>query len=123
MKSTTSNTEAGICLPGEESWDLWKQSSTGWQISQSVPYDQGGPASFKSAGVFGYPVSAAFAVPVRAATSDEELLPDIVDFQLEKQGLKPETPVGKLMDYRTVEREEARTLLLASVLSPEMADN
>ncbi|HWB06122.1 MAG TPA: hypothetical protein VG796_24080 [Verrucomicrobiales bacterium] len=123
MKPTSATTEAGICLPGEESWDLWKQSSTGWQISQSIPFDQGGPASFKAAGVFGYPVSAAFAVPVRAATSDEELLPDIVDFQLEKQGLKPETPVGKLMDYRTVEREDAGTLLLASVLSPEIADD
>ncbi|HEX2749265.1 MAG TPA: hypothetical protein VHM91_14755 [Verrucomicrobiales bacterium] len=123
MKSTSANTEAGICLPGEQSWDLWKQSSSGWQISQSVPMDQGGPASFKTASVFGYPVSAAFAVPVRAATGDDELLPDIIDFQLEKQGLKPETPVGKLMDYRTVEREDSRTLLLASVLSPALADD
>src|SRR6187551_3691958 len=109
MKSTTSNTEDGICLPGEMSWDLWKQSSTGWQISQSVPIDQGGPASFKTASVFGYPVSAAFAVPVRAATGDADLLPDIIEFQLEKQGLKPETPVGNLLDWRTVEREDSRT--------------
>ncbi len=122
MKSTSANTESGICLPGELSWELWKQSSGGWQLAQSIPLEEGGPASFKSASVFGYPVSAAFAVPVRAATSDEELLPDIVDFQLEKQGLKPETPVGKLMDYRTVEREENRTLLLATVLSPAVAD-
>lgn len=123
MKSTTANTEAGICLPGEQTWELWKQSSAGWQLSQSAPAGQGGgPSSFKTASVFGYPVSSAFAVPVRAATGDDELLPDIVEFQLEKQGLKPETPVGKLIDWRTVEREESRTLLLASVLNPKMAD-
>ena len=122
MKSTTANTEAGICLPGEQSWELWKQSAAGWQLSQSIPVG-GGPASFKNASVFGYPVSAAFAVPVRAATGDVDLLPDIVDFQLEKQGLKPEVPVGKLMDWRTVDREETRTLLLASVLNPKIADD
>ena len=124
MKSNGANFEAGICLPGEQSWDLWKQSAAGWQLTQSVSVEQGGgPASFKNASVFGYPVSAAFAVPVRAATGDVDLLPDIVDFQLEKQGLKPDTPVGRLMDYRTVEREDARTLLLASVLNAEIADD
>lgn len=124
MKSNGANTEAGICLPGEKSWELWKQSSAGWQLAQSAPVEQGGgPASFKHASVFGYPVSAAFAVPVRAATGDVDLLPDIVDFQLEKQGLKPETPVGRLMDWRTVEREDTQTLLLASVLNPQIADD
>jgi hypothetical protein len=121
MKSPSANNEAGICLPGEQSWELWKHSSAGWQIAQSVSAEEGATA-FKTAGVFGYPVSAAFAVPVRAATGDSDLLPDIVDFQLEKQGLKPETPVGRLMDYRTVERSENNTLLLASVLNPQAAD-
>ena len=121
MKPTTANTEAGICLPGEQSWELWKQSSTGWQLSQSTPAGAG-PATFKNASVFGYPVSAAFAVPVRAATGDADLLPDIIDFQLEKQGLKPEVPVGNLMDWKTVDREESRTLLLASVLNPKGSD-
>ena len=125
MKSNGANLEAGICLPGEQAWELWKHtSSAGWQLAQSVPIEHGGgPASFKTASVFGYPVSAAFAVPVRASTADAELLPDIVDFQLEKQGLKPETAVGRLMDWRTVEREDARTLLLASVLNAQMADD
>jgi hypothetical protein len=121
MKSPTANTEAGICLPGEQSWELWKHSSAGWQVAQTVPAELGA-AAFKTAGVFGYPVSAAFAVPVRAATGDADLLPDIVDFQLEKQGLKPETPVGRLMDYRTVERSEHNTLVLASVLNAKAAD-
>ena len=124
MKSPSANTEAGICLPGEQSWELWKHGSGGWQLAHAAPAGpEGGPASFKSASVFGYPVSAAFAVPVRAATGDADLLPDIIEFQLEKQGLKPETPVGNLLDWRTVEREDSRTLLLASVLNAQMADD
>ena len=121
MKSPSANTEAGICLPGEQSWELWKYSAEGWQIAQTLPVDEGA-AAFKTAGVFGYPISAAFAVPVRAATGDVDLLPDIVDFQLEKQGLKPDTPVGRLVDYRTVERNETNTLILASVLNAQVAD-
>lgn len=124
MKSPSANTEGGICLPGEQSWELWKHGSSGWQLAHTSPAGaEGGPASFKTASVFGYPVSAAFAVPVRAATGDADLLPDIIEFQLEKQGLKPETPVGNLLDWRTVEREDARTLLLASVLNAQMADD
>jgi len=119
MKPPSANTEAGICLPGELTWELWKHSSGGWQSTQA----ENSPAAFKTAAVFGYPVSAAFAMPIRAATGDEDLLPDIVDFQLEKANLKPETPVGRLMDWRLVEREENRTLLLASVLNAEMADD
>src|SRR5436190_14121163 len=117
MKPPSANTEAGICLPGEQTWELWKHGSNGWQSIQA----ESNPAAFKSAAVFGYPVSAAFAVPIRAATGDEDLLPDIVDFQLEKVNLKPETPVGRLMDWRLVDREENRTLLLASVLNAQMA--
>ncbi len=119
MKPTSAIPEAGICLPGEQSWELWKHSSGGWQSTQT----EDSPGDFKSAGIFGYPVSAAFAVPIRAATGDEDLLPDIVDFQLEKQNMRPETPVGRLMEWRLVEREENRTLVLASVLHPEMADD
>ena len=119
MKPPSANTEAGICLPGEQTWELWKHGSSGWQPVQS----EDSPSAFKTAAVFGYPVNAAFAMPIRAATADEDLLADIVDFQLEKASLKPDTPVGRLMDWRTVDREENRTLVLASVLNSRMADN
>ena len=55
-----------------------------------------GPAAFKTAALFAYPVSSTFAVPIRAATGDTDLLPDLIEIQLEKQGLKPDAPVGCL---------------------------
>lgn len=113
---------ATLCLPGPEAWELWKPSPAGWQrVPGTVPAS--GPAAFKSAALFAYPVSSTFAVPIRAATSDPDLLPDLIGIQLEKQGLKPEVPVGCLMDWHIVDREENQTLVCAAVLNPAIADD
>ncbi len=82
-----------------------------------------GPASFRTASLFAYPVSSTFAVPIRAATGDPDLLPDLIGIQLEKQGLKPEAPVGCLTDWRIVDREENQTLVCAAVLNPALSDD
>lgn len=117
---TTDNTST-LCLPGAESWELWKSSATGWQ-RQPITDPAAGPASFKNATIFAYPVSSAFAVPIRSATGDPDLLPDLIEIQLEKQGLKPDAPVGCLTDWRVVDREENETLIAATVLNPALAD-
>ena len=113
---------ATLCLPGPEAWELWKPSPAGWQrLPGSSPAS--GPAAFKTASLFAYPVSSTFAVPIRAATGDPDLLPDLIGIQLEKQGLKPEVPVGCLMDWHIVDREENQTLVCAAVLNPSLADD
>lgn len=118
---TTDNTST-LCLPGAESWELWKASAGGWQRQPGTD-PAAGPSSFKSATIFAYPVSSAFAVPIRSATGDPDLLPDLIDIQLEKQGLKPDAPVGCLTDWRVVDREENETLIAAAVLNPALADD
>ena len=103
-------------------WELWKPSPAGWQrVPGTVP--AAGPAAFKSAALFAFPVSSTFAVPIRAATGDTDLLPDLIEIQLEKQGLKPDAPVGCLTDWRIVDREENQTLVCAAVLNPSLADD
>lgn len=115
--SSSKKTEATICLPGEDGWEHWKPSGGGYQLSEKVAVADGGsPASFKEIQVYGFPVTAAFAVPIWASTADEELLGSVVDMQLEKLGMRPETIAGKLVDYTVVDREEAQTLTLATVL-------
>ncbi len=123
MKTTANSNENGICLPGEEVWEMWRAGSGGWSRSQAAPADQNSPAAFKGASIFGFPVSSAFAVPLRAATTDPELLPDLVGVQLERQGIPPHVPAGKLNDFRIVERMESQTLILANVLNPQLADD
>lgn len=68
-------------------------------------------------------MSSTFAVPIRAATGDPDLLPDLVGIQLEKQGLKPDVPVGCLTDWHIVDREENQTVVCAAVLNPSLADD
>lgn len=121
-QSPTTDITSTLCLPGAESWELWKASPGGWQ-RQSGADPSAGPSSFKTATIFAYPVSSAFAVPIRSATTDPDLLPDLVDIQLEKQGLKPEVPVGCLTDWRVVDRGEQETLVSASVLNPALSDD
>lgn len=108
---------ATICLPGEDGWEHWKPSADGYKLSEKVALADGGtPASFRDIQVYGFPVTAAFAIPIWASTADEELLGSVVDMQLEKLGMKPETIAGKLVDYAVVDREESQTLTLATVL-------
>lgn len=117
-----SESAATLCFPGQERWELWKASPAGWQRTPGQE-SAAGPASFKSASLFAYPVSSTFAAPIRAATSDTELLPDLIGIQLEKQGLKPDVPVGCLTDWRIVDREENQTIVCAAVLHPSLADD
>lgn len=108
---------ATICLPGEDGWERWKPSGDGYQLSEKVATADGGSAaSFKEIQVYGFPVTAAYAIPIWASTADENLLSSVVDMQLEKLGMRPETIAGKLVDYTVVDREEAQTLTLATVL-------
>ncbi len=114
--------QGAICLPGETGWELWKAGSGGLHLAQSMALEDGGsPAAFKEAQIFGYPVVAAFAVPVWAATADPTLFDGIVQIQLEKQGLFPDNPVGQLVDTKVVEREESQTLLVATVLNEQVS--
>ena len=122
MSASTTDTNSTLCLPGPEAWELWKPTPSGWQrVPGSDPAP--GPGSFKTASIFAFPVSSTFATPIRAATADPELLPALIEIQLEKQGMKPDAPVGCLTDWRIVEREENQTIVCAAVLNPSLSDD
>ena len=114
-------TQTTICIPGETGWELWKQGPAGMHLAQSLSLESGGsPASFKLVDWFGYPVVSSFAVPVWAASSDQEIIDGVVNLQLEKYNLMPSNPVGQLLDTRVVERMEARTLVTATVIDEKV---
>ncbi len=119
MSNVTPTTS--ICIPGEDAWELWKQSPTGMHLAQSMRLENGGsPAAFKAVDCFGYPIISAFAVPVWAASSDPEIIDGVVSLQLEKMSLMPDNPVGQLLDTRIIERGENRTLATATVLDEKI---
>lgn len=91
-------------------------------LAQTMRLDQGGsPAAFKNVDWFAYPVVSAFAVPVWAASGDQEIIDGVVHLQLEKHNLVPDNPVGQLLDIRVVERLPERTLVTATVLNERVA--
>ncbi len=106
-----------ICLPGEDGWELWKQSSSGLVPSQVVSLADGGsPASFTNATVLAYPVRASFTLPTLAQTGDEEMVDAIVSLNLEKNGLKVDNGPGSLTKTRILERNESQCLAVTSLL-------
>jgi hypothetical protein len=111
-------TQTTICLPGENAWELWRQSPGGMTLAQSLALEEGsGPSAFKGVTVFGYPVISAFSVPVWASSGDQEIIDGVVSMQLEKLNLMPDNAVGQLVDTRIIERMESKTLVTSTVIS------
>jgi hypothetical protein len=115
--SHKSKTEFSILCPGEDSWDLWRAGTSGLVLDSSVPIEEGGPASFKHARLFGCPVTSAFAVPVWVASVDPEIIRSAVELQLEKLNLRSEEGGGNLIESQVIEQTESQTLLLVTVLN------
>jgi hypothetical protein len=126
-----SDGDTSICFPGEDRWELWRLKSGRFELADTASVDADGDVEpFKQATHYAFPVHSSFAVPIWAGTDDPAMLGDLVDMQLEKQGLKPEPGAGTILDYRKVAAAEVvsaatddapaatRTLLLANVLNP-----
>ena len=88
--------DTAICFPGEEHWELWRLKSGRFELADTMEPLR----PFKSASHYAFPVHSAFGVPIWAGTDDPDMLDDLVDMQLEKQGLKPEPGPGVVLDYR-----------------------
>jgi hypothetical protein len=110
-----------ICLPGEESWELWKQSAGGASLLQTAAEEGGGtPASFKEANVLAYPVLASFVLPTLAQTADAEMVDAVVSMNLEKNNLRVDDGPGTLTKTRVVERGENHSLAVTSLLQEKV---
>jgi hypothetical protein len=110
-----------LLLPGENAWELWKQSANGPTLVQSAPVAEGGsPSSFKSASVMAYPVVASHAVPIWAQSADTDVVQDVVGMQLETRGMQPEQTEGSLLKTRIVDREATQTLTLNTILAEKV---
>ncbi len=93
--------ETIVAIPGEEGWELWQRQSGVFElIDQRELDEEGNYEPFRHATHYGFPLVSAFAIPLWVATDDPALLPNVVDMQLEKLGLKPDSVNGTLMDYK-----------------------
>jgi len=128
--SSKKTTEVTVAIPGEDGWQLWLRKSGSFEMIDKQLLDEDGSVEpFRSATHYAFPVVSVFAAPLWVATDDPVMLHSVVDMQLEKLGLRPDTGTGKLVDHKLAvkghgvpakEGEPApiRNLVLANVLSP-----
>jgi hypothetical protein len=116
--SQSTKNETTLLCPSEEGWDLWRQSPEGFQRVAEVPVGPDGlPESLKGAQVVGFPVRAAFAIPLWVPSVDPEAVRGAMEIHLEKLGLKSDESRGRLIETRTIEQTESQTFELAVVLN------
>ncbi len=123
--------ETTLLCPDEEGWTLWRQTP-GANDDVAVPFEpvgpvssaaDGSPATLAGARLYGFPVRAAFAVPLWIPSTEAEAVEGAMDMQLEKLSLKPEPGAGHLVEQQTLEQTDGQTLALAIVLNERQLKN
>lgn len=112
-----------IIAPGEHGWEIWKSSAEhGFELHASSEVLQPIELENIPSGeiTFLFPVKAVTAIPMRVASDDESLFPDLASLHAERLGLRPDPMAGQLTDLFVIAREAENTALVYLVLrAPE----
>jgi len=99
-------------------WELWRQTPAGFERIEEIAASVDGlPETLKGAKVFGFPVRAAFAIPLWVPSIDPEAVRGAMDIHLEKLGLKTDEGAGRVIEFHTVDQTETQTFEMAIVLN------
>src|ERR1700732_142956 len=104
------------CTPGED-WELWTFSST--KRAQFVRRIKK-PANAPRETIVGLPVRQTVTTASWVATGDRAVVPEIVELQLEQQGLIQRNGKPSAPDIRVLETQADKSLALATVLLPDL---
>jgi Fimbrial assembly protein (PilN) len=102
-------------IDGEE-WELWTFSDEKRPQFVRRLLD---PAEVPGNTVVALPARQTVTFPSWVATTDRNVIPEILQLQLEKRGLLSKNGSGCLMDYRVVETRDSRALTVATVLQAD----
>lgn len=119
-------TESVLVVPGESGWEIWTGTpAAGFTLksaSQALFPNEltdipGGDLTLL------FPVKAITALPMRIASDDEALFPDLAALHAERLGLRPDPMAGQLTDIFVIQKEPENTAILSVLLrSPSDAD-
>jgi hypothetical protein len=104
------------CTPAED-WELWTFSNT--KRPQFVRQIKR-PAAAPGRVIVGLPVRQTVTTATWVATGDRALVPEIVELQLEQQGLIQRNGKRSAPDIRVLETQADKSLALATVLLPDL---
>jgi hypothetical protein len=104
------------CMNGN--WELWNfPASKRAQFVRRIE----GPKAVSGQVVVALPLRQTVSYATWVPTADKQLVPEMVQLQLEKRGLVQRQSVASSLDVRILEVQEERSLVLAIVLLPELA--
>ena len=113
------STDHALLVPGETGWEIWtRQAEGGFTLHAETGIPAAGELENLPGGELTmlFPVRAFTAVPMRVASDDDSLFPDLAALHAERLGLRPDPMAGQLTDVFVVAREEENTALLSLFL-------
>jgi hypothetical protein len=108
-----------LLFPGESGWEIWTaqpgaefslHSATGTLRASDVSPLPPGDLTML------FPVKAITAIPMRVASEDQSLFPDLAALHAERLGLRPDPMAGQLTDQFIIATEGEETSLLSVIL-------
>lgn len=115
MSKTTENL---LLVPGETGWEIWKRTPAGFVLETATEAALPGEIATLPAGDITqlFPVKSIISVPMRVASDDDALFPDLASLHAERLGLRPDPMAGQLTDIFVVRREAENTAILSVLL-------
>lgn len=116
MSKTTENV---LLVPGEIGWEIWTgQNATEFTLHSSTAIERAGELTDIPSGdlLLLFPVKSITAVPMRVASDDDALFPDLAALHAERLGLRPDPMAGQLTDIFVIAREAENTALVSILL-------
>ena len=116
MSKTTDNI---LLVPGEAGWEIWtSEGEGGFSLKDATNIHRAGDLTNIPAGdvTMLFPVKSLTAVPMRVASDDDALFPDLAALHAERLGLRPDPMAGQLTDVFVIAREDENTALVSVFL-------
>ncbi len=116
MSKSTDNV---LLVPGETGWEIWTGPSAGpFALHAATTVELAGELTDVPNGdiFLLFPVKAITALPVKVASNDEALFPDLAALHLERLGLRPDPMAGQLTDVFPISREEENASIVSLML-------
>lgn len=113
------STDQVLLVPGEAGWEIWTlQADAGFTLHAETGVTSAGELDGIPNGdlTLLFPVRAVTAVPMRVASDDDSLFPDLATLHAERLGLRPDPMAGQLTDVFVIARERENTALLSLFL-------
>lgn len=118
--------EQTLLIPGETGWETWTRQGDGTfaKLAESESHRAGDLANPPAGDLtLFFPARMVTALPVKVATDDNSLFPDLVTLHAERLGLRTDPLAGQLSDWFVISKgEESASLLSVFLKAPGEGD-